>query len=558
MALLGPTATLAAPCALAICGVCCQLSRPRVDNNTPSNISRVFTPPAAFTADTWAPPEPKMGEEVLPQRENMLEKGEMESLDSKQGDFISSRAGGPGTAALQLGRYLWSIVRPSFLNRSSKKPVKLRRTAYLDGLKGFASFLVYWLHHQLWAHMSQGAPYKMQHGWGYDGEYYLSAFFGIRTFFTGGHYSVATFFVISGYVLSAKPLSLLRAGDHPRIVESIGSSLFRRWLRLFMPIIATTFVTLCLWHVFGIWMDFVPEQTFRDEVWRWYTEFKNFSFIFNTGGFPWSTYNPHTWSIPVEFKGSIAIYTSFLAFSKMRTNMRLFCNAFLIFYFMYIADGAHFALFASGMLICDIEMLGAEGKLPTWLTQFQPYEKPIFTCLLIISIYLGGVPSFSNDVLMLRNTPGWYYLSFLPPQAVYDYKWFFLFWAAVLLVISIPHLPWLKRFFESRFCQYLGRTCYMFYLVHGPILWTLGDRLYAAVGLARDYHAMSIPGWVNRFQLPSIGPFGLELNFLLVHIILVPFTFWVAEISTTLIDDPSIRFTQWLYKKMLPAPSSPS
>ena len=140
-------------------------------------------------------------------------------------------------------------------------------------------------------------------------------------------------------------------------------------------------------------------------------------------------------------------------------------------------------------------------------------------------------------------------MSYLKPQAVFDYKWFFLFWAAVCLVASVPHLPWLKAFFETRFNQYLGRISYAFYLVHGPLLWTLGDRLYAAAGLTRESHALSLPGWINKFPIPQTGPFGMELAFLVPHLILLPVNFWLAEIITTVLDEPTIKFTQWMYGK---------
>jgi peptidoglycan/LPS O-acetylase OafA/YrhL len=493
-------------------------------------------------------------EEVLPPgRENSLENGHLDKLEIVEKDHLSSRAwtalAGFGNSA----KGFLSILRPSFIGVASKRNGKLRKTAYLDGLRGFAAFLVYLLHHELWAHSSTGAAGKLQHGWGYDGEYYVAAFPFLRTFFTGGHYAVGVFFVLSGYVLSMKPLTLIHSGEYIKLGDNVASALFRRWLRLYLPIIVTTFIILHMWHWFGIWMDFVPEPSYRAELWKWYAEFKNFSFVFSTGGFPWSTYNMHTWSIPVEFKGSIAIYTACMAFSRCSRDARIICTAALIFYFMWIADGAHYALFMAGMLIDDCEQLAAEDNLPTWFPSWNGFETPICTVFLIISMYLGGVPSHTNEIQHLRASPGWYWLSFLAPQACFDYKWFYLFWAAILLVIAVPRLPWLKRFFESRFCQYLGRISYMFYLVHGPVLWTLGDRLYAATGWSREYQAMTIPTWVNRFPLPSWGFYAIELNYFVPHLILLPFTLWAAELTTTLIDDPSIKFAQWLYKMTLPA-----
>ena len=48
-------------------------------------------------------------------------------------------------------------------------------------------------------------------------------------------------------------------------------------------------------------------------------------------------------------------------------------------------------------------------------------------------MYLGGVPSHSNELKDLRETTGWYWLSFLKPQAVFNYKAFYLFWGGAAL-----------------------------------------------------------------------------------------------------------------------------
>lgn len=165
-----------------------------------------------------------------------------------------------------------------------------------------------------------------------------------------------------------------------------------------------------------------------------------------------------------------------------------------------------------------------------------------------IALYLGGCPANGGEAKDLARNPGWYLLSFLKPQAVFDVKWFFLFWAAVFLVVSTPHISWLKRFFETRFCQYLGRVSFSLYLVHGPVLWTLGDRLYAAVGWPKDSRFLNIPQWINLFPLPKTGPLGLEVAFLVPHLILLPVTFYLAEVVTRAFDEPSVRFPQWLYK----------
>ena len=356
--------------------------------------------------------------------------------------------------------------------------------------------------------------------------------------------------------MSAKPIHLIQSGEYLKLGDNLGSALFRRWLRLYIPLICTTFLYMTLWHAFSFKPAAAePERTWRDEVWKWYSEFKNFSFVFRSGGEPWFTYNFHLWSIPVEFKGSIVIYTSHNAFARCTRNSRLWCQLGLIFYFLYIADGWYCALFVAGMLLCDLDELASNNDLPRFFWKLESFKELIFINLFALGIFLGGVPSQNLDLNILRKSPGWYYLSFLKPQAVFDYKWFYLFWAAVFLVASISRIPPIKTFFETRFCQYLGRISFALYLVHGPVLWSLGDRIYAAVGWEVENYAQNIPNWFNKVPIPQRGPLGMELSFLLPNLILLPLTLWVAEIVTRLFDEPSLRFAAWVYKKTMPKPA---
>lgn len=437
-------------------------------------------------------------------------------------------------------------------NKASGPAEPLRKTAYLDGIRGFAAFLVYWQHHELWAHH----PLEnriLENAFGFEGQYRFASFHFVRLFFNGGHFAVATFFIISGYVLSVKPLSLIHAGDQAKLADNLGSQLFRRWLRLYIPLIGTTFLYMLTWHAFGgLWIHGAKKQgNMRDEIWWWYAELKNFSFIFNAGGEPWLSYNFHLWSIPVEMKGSIVVYTTLLALARASRKARLWLTASLMFYFMYICDGWYCTLFLMGVLLADLDLLSAKNQLPRVFARLAPYKEFIYYHLLVVALYLGGIPSQTTDVADLRRNRGWYYLSLLKPQAAFDYKWFYLFFAATFLVAAVPRIAWLRRFFETRFCQYLGRVSYALYLVHGPILWTLGDRIYTAVGFAGSNGANPmehIPWWVDRFPLPKKGPLGLEVAFLLPHIVLLPVTFWAAEMVMRWLDEPAVKFAQWLYK----------
>ena len=115
------------------------------------------------------------------------------------------------------------------------------------------------------------------------------------------------------------------------------------------------------------------------------------------------------------------------------------------------------------------------------------------------------------------------------------------------MVVCVPQISWLRAFFENTFCQYLGRISYGFYLVHGPVLWTVGDRLYSASSRVREDNIAIIPGWINVFPFTNWGPFGLEINYLIPHLILLPLTLCLAEAATKLFDEPSVKFAHWAF-----------
>lgn len=480
---------------------------------------------------------------------NVLESGYWEDIKPNAEPQLS--------LAAKSFRYACDILRPAYFTRSASSEPRqpLRRTAWLDGLRGFAAFMVYIQHNQLWARGTLAAREIFESGFGYNDRYYFVALPFIRTFFTGGHFAVTVFFVISGYVLSTKPLQLIQAGEYTKLGDNLGSALFRRWMRLYIPVMGVTLAFVVMCNIFNIWVEPVEwKGSLRDELWSWYCEIKNFSFLYNMDPVLWLPFHFHSWSIPVEFRGSVVIYTTLMAFSRCRKNMRLLCELALTYYFLYIADGAHCSMFVAGMLLCDLDLLAMKGELPSWMTQLESRKKAIFYTLFGISMYLSGVPSLDQDVGKLSQTPGWVWLGLLKPQAVFDYKWFYLFIASVCLIASIPRIPWLKAFFETRFNQYLGHISFALYLVHGPILWTLGDRLYCAVGYARESHALGLPGWIDAFPLSKSGPLGFEPAVLLPQLILLPFTFWVAEITTKVFDENAVKFAQWVYKKTLDPP----
>ena len=175
------------------------------------------------------------------------------------GEFSVSR---PTFFLACLGRRLLLFFLPSFITNSwsgkKTRTSKLPPTAYLNGLRGIAAFCV-WCQHFLTDYY-QGEPL-----WGYSSrpeDIWVTQLPFIRLIYSGS-FMVAIFFILSGFVLSHKPLQYVRSHEDSALLNNLASSVFRRGPRLFLPIIPPlVFAAFCV-HL-GVYG--VSQQPFSGEV----------------------------------------------------------------------------------------------------------------------------------------------------------------------------------------------------------------------------------------------------------------------------------------------------
>ncbi|CAM1508703.1 Fc.00g055510.m01.CDS01 [Cosmosporella sp. VM-42] len=184
---------------------------------------------------------------------------------------------------LDLLRNLGHFLTPSFLQRSEVhgliRPANLYPTAFLDGMRGFAAFTVMIAHWSGWI-------YDNQLGWGAKGGHYDFLRLPFFCLLYHGSIQVDIFFVISGYVLSCRPMRFIRRGQVTEFHSVLTSLLFRRWARLFLPIAASTLMIAFLlqlgayeavrgFHQDKMYMTHrievhvTPQPTFSGELWHW-------------------------------------------------------------------------------------------------------------------------------------------------------------------------------------------------------------------------------------------------------------------------------------------------
>merc|ERR1712093_389135 len=131
---------------------------------------------------------------------------------------------------------------PSFVQRRIRpgltKPQRLLPTSYLDGLRGVSSFIVFLGHYT----EENLGWYTEPYGAYEDGAASSPLQFPFVRVIYSARPMVHIFLIISGYVLSYKPLKQIHSQQYSALAITLSSSVFRRALRLFLPSFVTLFI----------------------------------------------------------------------------------------------------------------------------------------------------------------------------------------------------------------------------------------------------------------------------------------------------------------------------
>lgn len=416
----------------------------------------------------------------------------------------------------------------------------------------------------------------------------------IRTLWTGGHFSVAVFFTISGYVLTRRLLSLLHAGRRDDFVDALHSSTVRRPFRILLPVVFSTLAITVVSYFSGIPTSAMKrEDSMLLQLVAWVRETLRYLYFLDGG---YHAVNQHTWSLVVEMRGSISLFVWLFALSRMQHRTRFFLTLAMIWYLAVAVPAAQMATFFAGMVTAELDLIAsgaAQMRLP-WDVLLQMAGKHalvrafVLHVLMVSALYLGaqpsGSPAYSSRGEVLGTCRGWVTLEWLIPEAYpHDgdnpsWLWFWLFWAAWMFLLAAKEINWLKRALTCGFsqckslpldaCRFssrshlltdsadLGRVSFPLYLTHGPMIALFSERLFYLTGVKQnmDEGAISLFGpignkWYDArwFPFTDQGPYGLEPNYLFCLMLSIVVFLYVAELGAKSIEAPSVRFSRWVY-----------
>jgi peptidoglycan/LPS O-acetylase OafA/YrhL len=199
----------------------------------------------------------------------------------------------------------------------------------------------------------------------------------IRLIFAG-QAMVALFFVVSGYSLSWGPFKDLHEGGVGKCLDRIGSSVFRRAPRLYLPTLASAFIAmLCRslgmyeWgHKMDIRQARAPEPERFDTFFAQFADYlsKSMEFLNVWHGNAHAYYLP-SWSIPIEFRCSTLLFVGLLAVSKLRLVPRMVGLAIMILY-CHWTQNAFLWLFFIGSALAQVNCYVQQS----WTDGFPPKD----------------------------------------------------------------------------------------------------------------------------------------------------------------------------------------
>ncbi|KAI0158111.1 acyltransferase 3 [Xylariaceae sp. FL1272] len=367
---------------------------------------------------------------------------------------------------------------------------------------------------------------------------------GVRLLFNGSP-MVCIFFVISGTVLSIKPVRLMREREWETAHGVVGSLVFRRGIRLFGPAVLASFLTMvaihlgifdhlqlsrvewqgppemretfwekqpiCLpsfWGQLKEWFDFLLADVLIPKTWRGTNSGNDY------GDTREVQYGSQFWTVAIEYWASILLCAFQAGTMKLPTLSRLVLLGGMIVFSLLVGRW-DMALFLYGMGLAHEPNLGYtpnDKRTKSWSKNFA------FLVLFCVGIHIASFPELGGS-----RTPGFRWLAQLVSHS--------RIWQSVgaaLIVQSVCNLAILQRVFCLPTLLYFGRISYSLYTLHIPLLLAGGWSLVPAL-------------WKLSGQETSVRECAaLAVAFMLVLVVLV----WTADLYCRFVDEPCIRLAR--------------
>lgn len=363
-----------------------------------------------------------------------------------------------------------------------------KKINYLEGLRGVAAFMVLFHHFMLAFYPAayDGNP-SYAHAGTFDRSYYESPL----NVITNGNFCVTIFFVLSGYVLSARYF-------REKIFSVITSAAKRRFFRLFIPVgfvIILSFILLQLnayKHLEFAAATLLPNSTVSNvphsdwwlkTLWPMDSSvgtFFRYFFIdvmFRGSG----DYVTSMWTLAMELYGSFIVFGLLAIIHLMKKRYLVYIITLVI---MIALEKYYYTAFVMGMMLNDVEAIKIK------------FKGQVFNSILVILLLLGG--------LLLGSYPSW------PGFAPFGF-WKFMYdlpngskivnsnllvlihiLGSMMVVTAVVLSGLLQKILSTRFFVFLGLISFSFYLIHPLVLGAFTFPLFMKLYPEMEYNQAAL------------------------------------------------------------------
>ncbi|WP_281561714.1 acyltransferase [Thalassomonas sp. RHCl1] len=346
----------------------------------------------------------------------------------------------------------------------------------VEGLRGIACFMVVLSHLSLifypYLHNFNAADST-----GYDIQNLIhhSPF----TFFFSGSAAVYIFFVLSGYILTKVALR-----SQPSL-SRISSMAIKRYPRLMLPALISCLLAVTIFQFVGMpGSDMIHSiNNYGDFDYSLTGALYNGTIdtFFLSGQ---SLYNPVLWTMKVELLGSFIIY--FLCMNKASFNIPFLSIISLVILLALtglklIGTGltAGLVAFYGGYYFCRYgRMIPLKIAIP----------------LLLTGLYLAGAHNGSSSYALIESIVG---------QKTYILGNFL---SGFFLVYAVIFSDRINGVFSGKLPVFMGKVSFSVYLIHLPLLSTLGFYLFElSFGYSNSYHLSALSASVLTVAVVYLG-----------------------------------------------------
>ncbi len=278
-----------------------------------------------------------------------------------------------------------------------------------------------------------------------------------------GDFSVAVFFVMSGYVLSRKFFITGEFGSLPIAV-------CKRYLRLGLPVLAAVMLGWLLMQAGAFRGGATSSSGFLNAAYQFPPSIVDAlgDGLYRALALGESRYDYILWTINIEFIGSIALFVFLAWIGKIRYAAWVALALSVETIALRFSDGLLYALFFAG------------AYMHIWQKKAQHWS--IALALVCVGLFLGGYSPTSTAYGNVVDFAIWCERQGLR----LNWPIFFHCVGAMLLVTACVNVNAFSRVLASCPLAWLGKVSFSLYLVHSFVLSSIGALVYALAGNSKQ------------------------------------------------------------------------